>query len=72
MKLKSLSWNRDLSQIRDLENGEMLLIKNSKNSPELFEAEGNFNSDVDFRLKRVRDRKHFSLNDFKNTTFASI
>ena len=71
MKYTEIEWTAEIQQIRDLENDELLLIRTRKET-DLYRIFGNLETDVSFKLKRVRDGRQLNLEDLSNAMFAKI
>ena len=72
MLYDQIIWNSNLSEIMNLANSELFLIRDSKGVITLFKVEGNLPTDTKFRMRRLSDAKYFELNEITNSKFAVI
>lgn len=72
MKYHSIVWNPNIDELRNLDNDEMVLIKNAKQSVDLYATRGNLEADISFKFFRIRDLKSFTVDQFKNSSYSLI
>ncbi len=72
MKYHSIVWNPNIAELRNIEDDELVLIKNAKQSVDLYATRGNLETDISFKFFRIRDTKPFTLEHFKNSSYSLI